>query len=106
MADIITTPGKFQGERRYVPTLWSVVLDGGADETIDRGEDESPIAIIILTDEDRQAMGCADYAVALWETSDGFIRSRWFKSADAVDRAFAAADDRGEGDRTFLGELE
>ena len=99
MADIITTPGKFEGERRYVPTLWSVVLDGGADETIDRGDLESPIAIIILTDEDRQATGAEDYAVALWETEAGFVCAKWFETDDELSRY------QRDLERVYIGEL-
>lgn len=30
---IIASPGKFEGECRYVPHMWDAAMDGGCDET-------------------------------------------------------------------------
>ena len=47
-------PGKFEGEPDYVQVYWNAVLEGGADEELDNG-DESSIGVL-LGDLDRSGL--------------------------------------------------
>lgn len=66
---VITSPGKFEGEAWYVPELWDLVLDGWADE------DEDGIAVVYLSDEDRERFGLAEdvHSAFLSEDDCGFV---------------------------------
>lgn len=44
---VIRSPGKFEGERAYVPYFWSVYLDGGAD-------DDGCVVSVLVEPEDRR----------------------------------------------------
>lgn len=66
---IITSPGKFEGERDYVPMLWQQSLDSG--ET----PDEYDVYVLVLDDTDRsqfEDMEALD-EVALYEDEQGFV---------------------------------
>lgn len=70
----IIQPGKFEGEPRYVPDLWHVYLDGGADEDVDG------TLKFIITDEDRThypELASVEYVI-LWEDDNGFVHSHVF----------------------------
>lgn len=67
----ITSPGKFEGEPRYVPYLWDQIMRGGADE------DDGSTLKFIINDEDRaiyQELAGVEY-VRLWEDDVGFVHS-------------------------------
>jgi hypothetical protein len=64
----IHSPGKFEGERRYVPYFWSVFLDGGAD-------DDGRVVSIPLEDDDRALFPelARRHRVRLVEDEAGFV---------------------------------
>ena len=70
---IIQTPGKFEGERLYVPHFWQVYLEGGA------SHDNGYILRFYLTPEDRAEFPelKARKVVRLIQRDDGFIRELW-----------------------------
>lgn len=63
-------PGKFEGERRYVPYFWNVYLDGCADRDTGRilGFDVMPEDKAIFPELKRRR------AISLCATDDGFVR--------------------------------
>ena len=68
--DIVSNPGKFEGEQPYVPYFWEIFLECGADE------DDGFCMIFNVTDEDR-AFFLGYFGnkekVVLYEDVDGFI---------------------------------
>ena len=66
----ITDPGKFEGERPYVPFYWDAYLNGGADS------DDGTVLRFKVTREDRQLFpGLLNRrrVVSLIETDQGFV---------------------------------
>lgn len=65
----ITSPGKFEGEKRYVPYFWELSLDGGCES------DEPGIFEVQIMDEDIQKFPeLAGYNhVRLFECDSGFV---------------------------------
>ena len=82
LSDTIREPGKFEGEPRYVRNLWENSMDGMEDETI--YDCDTPVSVFKLNAEDRAAfdLDSADYAVCLWEDSNGFVHSRVMSESD------------------------
>lgn len=82
-AGVIRSPGKFEGEPRFVAAYWEDVLSGFEDET---GPDNE--AIFRLTEEDwtrwPDLEGCA--ALAVWEDVQGFVYHRTFSTIEALER--------------------
>src|SRR5208282_4626278 len=74
MGGRIASLGKFEGEHWSTVALYNVAIDGGADESLQWGEDECE-DIFILDDEMRAAIGCdaTEYAVTLYHDSQGFV---------------------------------
>lgn len=66
---IVSRPGKFQGERPYVPYFWDIFLDGGADSN------DGFHLVFNVTAEDRAMFPelRRRRAVVLIETNDGFV---------------------------------
>lgn len=71
-----TEPGKFEGEPAFVPRLWDLVMDGVADVSTFDGD--TAVDIIVVGDGLRELYpDLGDiYAVALWETEQGFVFHR------------------------------
>lgn len=67
--EAVSRPGKFEGERPYVPFYWDILLDGGADE------EDGDVAIFRVTDEDRATFPelAGRETVRIYERSDGFV---------------------------------
>jgi len=63
-------PGKFEGERRYVPYFWEQYLDGGADK------DDGKFLHFKLTDEDKKKFPelKGRKVIKIWEDDVGFVR--------------------------------
>jgi len=69
--------GKFEGEPAYAPFLW---LSDGEDERLDC--DSVYYSIYFVDDELRAKfptlLNASDYAIALWESEQGFVDSESF----------------------------
>ena len=66
----ITNPGKFEGEKPYVPYYWGIYLDGGADS------DDGKILRFNVSKEDRAlfpGLLTKRRVVSLIETDQGFV---------------------------------
>jgi len=75
--NIITDPGKYEGEQWYVPEYWEKVLDGKSDQTI--SDDTTQYSLFRLCAEDAPVLkGYADPGewLILWEDDQGFVHSR------------------------------
>lgn len=74
----ITEPGKFEGEPRYVPNMWDMVLDGcyAEDLCIPGDTTDTLYSLITLAPEDveRWPELRGVHSVVLWETDQGFVR--------------------------------
>lgn len=74
--DVVTNPGKFEGEPRFVIDFWMAILDGaGVDEVY--GEDsETPVACFDITkaDVDKFDSLVGVRKVYVWEDCNGFVR--------------------------------
>lgn len=70
----INTPGKFEGEPVLVRHAWRMVMDGCEDEILSPSESET-YSLFFWTDEERNRFGLSadDYALALWESDNGFV---------------------------------
>lgn len=68
--DRITSPGKFQGERVYVPYFWEKGLEGWADYEAD----DDPVFIVMPEDRGLFPELNGTPAVRLHEDSQGFVR--------------------------------
>ena len=68
-ADIIRSPGKFEGDCTYVPYFWSVYLDGGADA------DDGRILTFQVSAAERAVFPSlrGRRAVRLYEDDNGFV---------------------------------
>jgi len=66
---MITSPGKFEGQCRYVPYFWDVFLDGFADA------DDGKVLSFYVTAEDKKMFPelRRRKAVKLVETDQGFV---------------------------------
>jgi len=75
MQELISEPGKFEGEPFYVPYLWDLVLDGKGEIVDNPDRPDTTMDQIELTDEDKmrypELVGY-DYAL-LWEDDNGFV---------------------------------
>lgn len=70
----IVSLGKFEGQERWVPTFWSLALDGEAD-LVSYVDDEPGLDFFVVTDEDKKCfpeLEGADW-VRLWESPSGFV---------------------------------
>lgn len=70
----ITSPGKFEGEKLYVPYFWGKVLEGWQDD-----EDEDGTPVFFVTPEDRAEFPEIHHKVQqirLVEREDGFVIER------------------------------
>jgi len=72
--------GKFEGEPAYVPHLWECYLNGCEDERLDC--DGVYYSVYFVDDELRTKfptlLDAKDYAIALWESEQGFVNSERF----------------------------
>lgn len=67
--DVIRTPGRFEGEARYVPHFWAAYLDGCADR------DNGTVLGFDVTAEDKTLFPELKkrHTVKLYQRDDGFI---------------------------------
>lgn len=87
----VANPGKFEGEHWSTIALWDVVMNGFQDETF-YDEDDSPLDVIALKDEDRITLELPDLQgesnmetithVLLWENESGFVQSDWLSQEE------------------------
>jgi hypothetical protein len=79
----ITSPGKFEGEMYYIPELWDLVLEGGADEEIG----DYPTYAVFVVDADllKKYPEITREVAELWlyEDDNGFVRSHEFNKREA-----------------------
>jgi hypothetical protein len=66
---IITIPGKFEGQATYIPYYWDIYLDGFADN------DDGKIISFRVNAEDKLKFPCLRYrkVIKLMEDSQGFV---------------------------------
>lgn len=84
MSDLITvaeceayvaTPGKFEGEARYVPYYWHVMNEYGADD--EEWDDNDSVVYLFMVNEDDVAMFpelTVGTEVRIFEDEQGFVR--------------------------------
>jgi len=94
--NIIRQPGKFEGEHISIPHFWEIASDGGAQDVYDG---DSVVSFIEIADRDRKEYpDLAEFGIALWEDSVGFVHSQWY--ATKADYLAAIADlERLEAER-------
>ena len=68
--ELVSRPGKFEGEARYIPYFHEVVMEGFADE------DDGETAVIYLTRDDYMLFPelRGQRAIRLWYRTDGFVQ--------------------------------
>ena len=75
--NIIISPGKFEGECRYVPYFWDKTMEGAEDETIYDGE--TPVSVFKIAPEDiatyPELTEYSDSYLLLFEDGMGFVNS-------------------------------
>lgn len=79
-------PGKFEGEYDWAVYYWDKALNGCQDETQYDPDDEMPIEIFRVSDEDRAIFPeLAELAeVWIWEDDQGFVSTRTFGVGEEV----------------------
>ncbi len=96
-ADIITSPGKFEGEPAYVrDLLWPIMLDGCSDATT--GQEDQTVDWIrepFYCDALRDVAG-----FAIWEDSVGFARIQRFDTREQFDLQLAESMSADSADDT------
>lgn len=76
---IITSPGKFEGEMVYVPSLWDIVLGGMADE--EYYEEGILLADIHITSAVDEFPELESGTYTLWESEQGFVHCEMLTTA-------------------------
>lgn len=78
---LIRNPGRFEGERTYVPYYWQETLDGGCDEEY---VGEVPYYVIEVEPKDRFIFDIPQEVtiVVLWQSNDGFVMGTGYASAE------------------------
>ena len=96
--NIVTEPGKFEGEPTYVIGLWDAVLEGASDEEIVAGF--VTYSFVRTTEEEQQVNPDLKgiYGVALWEDGNGFVHHKAYDSAKRYQDAIAATELEAELD--------
>lgn len=71
--DMVPGPGKFEGEPTFVPHFYDVMLDGASDVSMFDGD--TPVEIFIVDADDVRKFPDLEgtYAVAIWESEQGFV---------------------------------
>lgn len=89
---VIQDPGKFQGQPRWAPAMWALVLEGSADEGLPDGTE-----ILILDDDDYRKYPelVGVYAVALWKDGHGFFDTMELSKAELEDLMSEREDEEG-----------
>jgi len=80
--DVITTPGTFEGEPRYAPSIYRVILNGLQDSRDNEyGERRD---FVLVTKEDRKAFPELNevYAVEIYISKSGFCYSVPYTEAE------------------------
>ena len=89
---VIETPGKYEGEMWWTPTLWGLVLNDVFDTVLNLEQEETPTEFILVTDDEelmgqlgyecplKCETGCPGlsddtYAFLIGEDSQGFVRT-------------------------------
>ena len=73
-SNIIRSPGKFEGEPRYVPYFFDAELNGAPDDELD--DSGTLVTVFKITEEDvglyPELANNVDRFICLWESDDGF----------------------------------
>lgn len=71
---LVSTPGKFQGEQRYVPYLYHVAVEYGADDE-EWDDDDEVTYIFKITDEDHDKFPELEVGrtVRIFTDNNGFV---------------------------------
>ena len=92
----VTALGKFEGEPISTIYFWDLMMDGRSDETLYEGD--TPIEVFFVDDDDRILwdLSADTYAVAVYETSTGFVmKHEWTQNKydDTVNICAQSGDD-------------
>ena len=84
--DAAKGPGKFEGESDWAVYLWDRSLEGCQDDTQYDPEDDTPIEIFEVNDNDRAIFPELKNVVEvwLWEDSQGFVCTRTFDIGEDI----------------------
>lgn len=98
----ITSPGKFEGECPVVVALWNLAMESGEDELIDDGD--IPVSVFVIDDDLRKEFPETEgsYAVALYESDQGFVNSIWYSSKEELDAARKRVEDNPSPDEDSI----
>ena len=79
-------PGKFQGESDWAAYYWDKVMDGCEDDRQYDPDDDTPISIFRVDNEDRLIFPELEDMVEvwLWEDDQGFVGTRTFKIGEDI----------------------
>lgn len=74
---LITTPGRFEGEPDYIEYYYDLIMDGGGDDTIYADGLDDPATDVFFLDADDPAVTCGDAHVGdvlcISTTTHGFV---------------------------------
>lgn len=92
----ISSPGKFEGECPVVVALWDLTMESGEDEIVYDGD--TPVSIFVVDDELREAFPetAGTYAIALYESDQGFVMSIYYATKAELDEARARCESADE----------
>ncbi len=76
----IQSPGKFEGEHIAIVALWDLSLEGFDDETLYDGDMSVSVFLIDEALVTEFPYLSDTYAIALWESDQGFVNSVWLPS--------------------------
>ena len=84
--DVITSPGKFEGEHLSIAYFWECAMEG---DTITAWDGTTPIFFFPITTSDLELFPDLKdrYGLALYETESGFVNSVWFESLTEYNEA-------------------
>ena len=85
-AGVSRHPGKFEGESDWTAYYWDKAMDGCEDDRQYDPDDDTPISIFRVDDEDRLIFPELEDMVEvwLWEDDQGFVGTRTFKIGEDI----------------------
>lgn len=80
--EMVSKPGKFEGEQPYIPYFWQQYLNGWENETV--YDNDVQYSLYEIENEDRIIFPELKdiFGIALWEDNNGFVNSIDFESAE------------------------
>lgn len=101
--EIIKDPGKFEGDPVWVRDLWELTLDRSEDDEVTLDFDGAYASIFYGERWGDPIMPEEFYAVAVWETSSGFVEWCAFDTSAELekwisDNEYTVKDDGDRGD--------